>query len=74
MKKELLIYIFIFITLSILTHPNFISHPINRIENLPHSGAYGLGFFHPFIFSLIIYFFIYLIRFIIRKAKIIFTK
>jgi len=74
MKKELLIYLAILFVLSVATHPDFITHPITRIENLPHSGAYGLGVLHPLVFSFIIYFLIFIIRFVIKKVKIIFSK
>jgi len=74
MKKELFIYVLILVVFSILTHPDFINHPLDRIENLPHSGAYGLGFSHPFVFSFVVYVFIYFLRLIIRKIKILFSK
>lgn len=73
MKKELKIYIFVFIVLSLLIHyKEFLSHPIEQILNLKSSGAYGFGAFHPFLFSAIIYLLLGIPRVllkIIRKGK-----
>ncbi|QKJ27972.1 hypothetical protein [Aliarcobacter cibarius] len=56
MKKELKIYIFILIILSIIIHyKEFLTHPVEHVLGLMDSGAYGFGGFHPFIFSAVIY-------------------
>ncbi|MDD2886181.1 MAG: hypothetical protein PHY66_00155 [Aliarcobacter sp.] len=70
MRKELLIYISILVILSISVHyKEFLTHPIEHIMDLPKSGAYGLGLFHPFIFSFVVYVMIFLPRFILKLLK-----
>jgi hypothetical protein len=72
MKKELNIYIGIFLFLAIGMHfKQWIDHPIDHLINLPHGGAFGVpGVAHPFVFTLVIY----LVVFLIRKLFSKFTK
>jgi len=54
--KELKIFLFIFIVLSLLMHyKEFFSSPIQHILNLPKSGAFGFGVLHPLIFAFLLY-------------------
>ena len=63
MKKELMILLGIFLFLAIGMHfKEWISHPIDHIMALPSAGAYGLGAFHPLIFTFAVYLPIALIR------------
>ena len=63
MKKELIIFLGIFLFLAIVMHfKEWISHPIEHIMVLPDAGAYGLGPFHPLIITFVLYAFIGLIR------------
>lgn len=56
MKKELIIFIGLFLFLAIGMHfKQWISHPIDHIAALPHAGAYGLGAIHPLVFTFILY-------------------
>ncbi len=56
MKKELTIFIGIFLFLAIGMHfKEWLSHPIDHAMALPSAGAYGLGAFHPLIFTLALY-------------------
>jgi hypothetical protein len=67
MKKELIIFFIIFILFSLFIHLHeFLNFPLEHIKNLPRSSAYGLGFLHPFIISLIIYTLLWIPRSIIR--------
>lgn len=67
MLKEILIFISLFILLSLgIHHKEWIEYPIEHLTSLYASGAYGFGFMHPFIFTLILYTFIYIIRGIIK--------
>jgi hypothetical protein len=72
MKKELNIYIGIFLFLAIGMHfKQWIDHPVEHLINLPHGGAFGVpGVAHPFVFTLVIY----LVVFLIRKLFSKFTK
>ncbi|WP_198304309.1 hypothetical protein [Arcobacter vandammei] len=70
MKKELKIFIFILLILTILMHyKEFLSHPIEQITLLTSSGAYGFGAFHPVVFSAIIYLIIGIPRLIYKLIK-----
>ena len=67
MKKEFLIIVSILIVLTISMHyKEFLEYPLEQIKGLPNSGAYGLGFYHPIIFTLIVYILLWIPRFIIR--------
>jgi len=56
MKKELAIFIGIFLFLAIGMHfKEWLSHPIDHAMALPSAGAYGLGAFHPLIFTSVLY-------------------
>ena len=70
MKKELIIFISIFIILTFGMHySELLTHPFEHISNLSKSGVYGLGGFHPLIFTLVVYVFILIPRFIIKLFK-----
>jgi len=72
MKKEIGVFIGLFLFLSIGMHfKQWIDHPIEHLMNMPHGGAFGIpGIIHPFVFTFILYFLVVILRFIIR----IFTK
>jgi len=70
MKKELSIFIGIFLFLAIGMHfKEWISHPIEHIVALPKAGAYGFGAFHPLIFTTIIYIIVSILRGIIYLSS-----
>jgi len=63
MKKELMIFLGIFLVLAGGMHfSEWISHPIDHILALPDAGAYGLGPFHPLIVTFFVYLVIVLFR------------
>lgn len=57
MKKELGIFIGLFLFLSIGMHfEQWIEHPIEHLLNLQSGGALGIpGVIHPLVFTLILY-------------------
>jgi len=70
MKKELLIIVSILIILTIAMHYNeLLTHPINHISDLSKSGAYGLGGFHPLVFTFVVYILVLIPRFLIKLFK-----
>ncbi len=71
MKKEITLFMGIFLFLAIRMHfEEWLDHPLEHITTLPNAGAFGFGAFHPLIFTLIVY-----IIFIIFRAFIrLFTK
>ncbi|WP_428026219.1 hypothetical protein [Arcobacter sp.] len=70
MKKELTIFLFIFIVFSLFSHFNeFVTNPIEHISNLPKSSVYGLGYLHPFVITFIIYILLWIPRITIKFLK-----
>jgi len=56
MKKELTIFLSIFVVLALGMHfKEWMSHPLEHIMALPDAGAFGLGPFHPLIITLFFY-------------------
>jgi len=71
MKKELTIFIGIFLFLAIGMHfKEWMSHPIEHLMSLPEAGAYGIGAFHPLVFTVALYLVVLLGRVIVS----LFTK
>ena len=68
MKKELVIFIGLFLFLSIGMHfKQWTSHPIEHLLNISHGGAFGIpGIIHPFVFTFLLYIIVVLFRFIIN--------
>ena len=65
MKKELTIFIGLFLFLAIGMHfKEWMSHPIEHIQALPQAGAYGIGAIHPLVFTLALYLVVGLFRLI----------
>ncbi len=70
MKKEIFIFIGIFLFLAIGMHfKEWMSHPIEHLIALPHASSYGLGWEHPAVYTLIIYLIVGLMRLPFRKKK-----
>jgi hypothetical protein len=62
-KKELLIFIGIFLFLAIGMHfQEWLSHPIDHTMALPKAGAYGIGAVHPLVFTFIVYIIVLIFR------------
>ena len=36
-------------------YKEFLEYPIQHLMNFPNSGAYGLGIFHPLVFTTVVY-------------------
>lgn len=71
MKKELIIFLSIFLVLALGMHfKEFTTHPIDHILALPHAGAFGLGPFHPLIITT----FFYLVLALFRGLAKLFSK
>ncbi len=74
MKKELLIFVGLFLFLAIGMHfKQWTSHPIEHLMSLPHGGAFGIpGIIHPFVFTILVYLIIrlpFLIKKLLTKDK-----
>ena len=67
MLKELKIFIGLFLFLAIGMHfKEWMSHPIEHIMELPSAGVYGIGPFHPLIFTVALYLLVGLGRVIVN--------
>lgn len=67
MIKELLIFILILILLSFGMHyEEWLDYPLEHLKKLPYSSAYGLGYWHPLVFTLIVYIIVSVPRFIYK--------
>jgi len=72
--KEIIIFFIILLVLSLLQHPDFFTAPVDRIVELPTSGAYGIGAIHPLVFSVVAYLLFVMARGIGRGIKRIFIR
>ncbi len=63
MKKELTIFIGLFLFLAIGMHfKEWLNHPLEHAMGLPSAGAYGIGAFHPLVFTLALYVVVVILR------------
>ena len=70
MKKELTIFLGIFLFLAIGMHfKEWTSHPVEHLIALPDAGAYGIGAIHPLVFTVVVYVIFISFRGIIRLFK-----
>ena len=71
MKKELFVYIGIFLFLAIGMHfKQWIDHPMEHLLSLPGGGAFGVpGIAHPFVFTFVIYLVVLIPRKLFQKKK-----
>ena len=69
MKKEIIIYVAVFLFLAIGMHfKQWTSHPIEHLMALPSGGALGVpGIAHPFVFTFIVYFIVRFPVFIMKR-------
>lgn len=75
MKKELYIFIGIFLFLAIGMHfKEWADHPVEHLQALPAAGAYGIGWIHPLVFTAAVYLLVGLIRLVVRGIKRGFKK
>lgn len=57
-KKEILIYLVMLFVLSMISHSDFLSNPFVRFQMMYEKGNY----FHPLIYTFVIYSVIFIIR------------
>lgn len=71
MKKELGIFIGLFLFLAIGMHfKQWIDHPIEHLMNLENGGAFGIpGIIHPIVFTLLLYFVIAIPRILMKLVS-----
>ena len=57
-KKELFIYLLMFFILTLLIHSDLLGNPSSRFEMMYKKGNY----FHPFLYSFVIYSVLFIVR------------
>jgi len=73
LKKEIITFTIIFLILAIGMHfDEWLSHPVEHIMALPSAGAYGIGAFHPLVFTLMVYIIILIFKSIGKLFKRLF--
>jgi hypothetical protein len=71
MKKELYVFVGIFLFLAIGMHfKQWISYPLTHLLALPNASSYGLGWEHPIVYTLIVYILVWIVRLPFRKSKV----
>jgi len=69
-KKEILIYLATLLILALIMHIDLLSDPFSRLSSMQEKGNY----FHPFLYSFIIYAVILILRKIIDFIMGLFEK
>ncbi len=69
-KKEILYYLLTLLALALLMHIDLLSDPSSRLELMQEKGNYT----HPFLYSFVIYFVIFVLRKAIDLIMGIFKK
>jgi hypothetical protein len=71
MKKELGIFIGLFLFLSIGMHfKQWLDHPIEHMMNMQDGGAFGIpGIIHPIVFTFLLYFVIAIPRIFMKLSS-----
>ena len=57
-KRELLVYLVIFMLLALVSHGDLLSNPLLRFEMMFEKGNY----FHPFLYTFVLYSLILIVR------------
>ena len=70
MKKELIIYLAMFLVLALLSHSDLLSTPSERFQLMYEKGNY----FHPFLYTFVLYSILFIFRKIIDFIIGLFEK
>jgi len=75
LKKEIILFLSVFIFLALGMHfKEWLDHPLSHIEALSTAGAYGIGAFHPLVFTIAIYLILGLFRVLFKYIKKLFNR
>lgn len=70
MKKELYVFLGIFLFLAIGMHfKQWTSYPVDHLMALPTASSYGLGWEHPLVYTTVVYVLVMIIRLPFRKKN-----
>ena len=70
LKKEIFNYLIILLILTLIMHIDIVSDPLTRLQNMQEQGNY----FHPLLYTFVVYIIILIIRKIIDFFVSIFEK
>jgi len=70
MIREVAIYAILLVTLALLMHPDLLSNPIERLSVMQERANY----IHPLVYAFVIYFFLLIVRFVVKKIARLFKK
>jgi hypothetical protein len=70
MIREVAIYAILLVTLALLMHPDLLSNPIERLSVMQERANY----IHPLVYVFVIYFFLLIVRFVVKKIARLFKK
>jgi len=70
LTKELTIYVVLFVLLALLMHPDLLETPSSRFSLMLERE----NFYHPLLYSFILYVLLYIFRFISKKIVLLFNK
>jgi hypothetical protein len=59
-------FLILFLFLAVSQHPDLLTDPISRFENLPNAAIFMMGSFHPLILTLLAYPFLAIAKFIAK--------
>jgi len=68
--REMTIYVILLVALALIMHPDLLPNPTERFSLMQERQNY----FHPLIYTFIVYFFFFIPRFIIKKIATLFKK
>ena len=68
--KELIIYIVIFVILGLIMHPDLLDNFSSRFSTMIERK----NFFHPLVYTFIVYFFVIFFRFIAKNVVLLINK
>jgi len=68
--REMTIYVILLVALALVMHPDLLSNSTERFSLMQERQNY----FHPLIYAFIIYFFLFIVRFIFKKIATLFKK
>ena len=75
MKKQFFLFLATFLILTIGMHFSaWTNHPLEHFLSLPSADAYGLGIFHPLVFSFMVYLFVAFVLWIVSVLRGFFSK
>jgi H+/Cl- antiporter ClcA len=68
--REMTIYVILLVALALVMHPDLLSNPTERFSLMQERQNY----FHPLIYTFVVYLFLFIVRFVVKKTATLFKK